>query len=224
MRVNYIDMLDSILSTDRVASLYKDTSISQGTGPDGLNEVTRVGAKLSTRQIAVAKLFYLAAHNAPEKLVEIGRLDTTGDLAQLKAEGGEEGAKIGHVQPKTSGWTVCANDCWMLGAFHAGKNFRVNKLAAETVWSLPGTTNMDRETFSSAYKNGRNVYGFTVTRRELTSLVQFGYKIDSVTGNDIVFRCDPQQCDKATLESYVAAVSMENRASLPASLQEMMAG
>lgn len=148
--------------------------------------------EMKHRLAAVA--FYRDSHSDDAKFIEIGRL---ADTAKAKAAG------AGHVQSSDLGnWTPIANDCWMLGGFHSSKVFRLNTLSFDAVWdeSRPGTSGAS--------------YAFPVTRRELTGLLEFGFKPTANTSGTITFECTmPEKVFGATLEQYAATTTLEKRTS-----------
>jgi hypothetical protein len=86
-------------------------------------------------------------------------------------------------------WTVCINDCWMLGAIHRCATFNlVSKI----------------ESNESIYNFGRGF--FIVTGRELQGLRLFGYQPHK-QGNQVSFHCkDRGKAQSATLREYATSV------------------
>ncbi len=87
---------------------------------------------------------------------------------------------------KLARWSVCINDCWILGAIHTHKKFCL-------------VTNI-RNT-GEIYDYTRNI--FIVTGRELYGLSKFGYQPEREWGSVMTFVCtNTQKANQATLKDY----------------------
>lgn len=156
---------------------------------DGKNGPETVNFTAAKHDAAI--YFYMNSYSADDKTAIIGRLD---DTKQVKSEG--------HVQmvDTMNAWSILANDCWMLGCFHSAKDFRLRTMDYTAVWDgrLPGT--------AAAYRS------FPVTRREICSLLEFGFKPVQKTGDYVIFEnTRPSEPLNATLPDYHAAVTLEKR-------------
>lgn len=95
---------------------------------------------------------------------------------------------------KLKRWSVCINDCWMLGAIHTQKKFCL----------------------VSSIRNPDHVYDanngyFIVTGRELNGLRNFGYEPEREWGSVMTFVCrKPQKAARATLRNYAALMGQAN--------------
>lgn len=154
------------------------------------------GAWSEKHQLA-ALAFYRDSHSGSAKFIEIGRLD---DTAKIKSE-------ESHVQSMhLANWSPIANDCWVLGGFHSSKVFRLNTVGPTAVWDAerPGTNSAG--------------FAFPVTRRELTGLLEFGFKpIRSHQGDTTITFELPESAHekvhKATLAQYAETTTLEKRSS-----------
>jgi hypothetical protein len=151
------------------------------------------GKDWSQKHHEAALIYYQDSFEDGAKFIEIGRLN---DTARAKSEGG-------HVQSVDLGnWTPIANDCWMLGGFHSSKIFRLNTLGGDAVWdgSKPATKKAS--------------YAFPVPRRELTGLLEFGFRPISKSSTTIVFESTtPEKAFNATLAQYAETTTLAKRSS-----------
>ncbi len=140
-----------------------------------------------------ALTFYRDSYADSAHFIEIGRL---ADTARAKSDDS-------HVQSMHLGnWSPIANDCWVLGGFHSSKIFRLNTLGLDSVWdeSRPGTSAAG--------------YAFPVTRRELTGLLEFGFRPVSKSSTTIVFESTtPEKAFNATLAQYAETTTLAKRSS-----------
>lgn len=89
---------------------------------------------------------------------------------------------------KLARWSVCINDCWILGAIHTHKKF-----CLVTKIRNPG----------EIYDYGRGF--FIVTGRELYGLSKFGCEPEREWGSVMTFVCtNKQKADRATLRNYAS--------------------
>lgn len=135
----------------------------------------------------------------------MGRLNDTGKLYEEFGLGSNAEAiyNLSRGKPinvqKLKDWTVLINDCWIIGAIHKHRTFRlVSKISnVQDIWNARGY--------------------FIVTGREFLGLSSFGYK-PVKTGAGMSFVCENRQLAKAaTLSKYaqltnVAATSNVEKA------------
>lgn len=134
--------------------------------------------------------FYRDSFSDESKFCEIGRLV---DTAKHKDEGHVQSMQIGN-------WTPIANDCWLLGAFHSSKVIRLRTTNLNAIWdpSRPGTKGAS--------------YAFPVTRREITGLLEFGYRPADKQGDCITFECtNVSAAINATLTQYAKTTTLQSR-------------
>lgn len=140
-----------------------------------------------------ALAFYRDSYSGGAHFIEIGRL---ADTALAKSADS-------HVQSMHLGnWTPIANDCWVLGGFHSSKTFRLNTIGFDAVWddSRPGKPSAG--------------YAFPVTRRELTSLLEFGFRPVLKSSTTILFESTkPEKAFNATLAQYAETTTLAKRSS-----------
>ena len=145
--------------------------------------------------IEAAKLFYLDSFFSKANFAEIGRLQQTANA--MSYDGHVQSTQIGH-------WTPIANDCWVLGGFHSSKIFRLNTLGHNAVW----------EESRVGKGSDKKPYAFPVTRRELASLLEFGFRPDLKSGTTIVFKSTtPEKAFNATLTQYAEATTLKKLSS-----------
>ena len=151
---------------------------------------TKKSQVFGRQHILSAIAFYRNSFSAGDIHMEIGRLS---DTAKVKDNGHVQSLDFGH-------WTPVANDCWMLGGFHSSKTFRLHTMSYDSVWdaSRPGTS----------YAG----HAFPVTRREITGLLEFGFRPINKNANWITFESKtPSAVMNATLAQYAAITTLEKR-------------
>jgi hypothetical protein len=125
----------------------------------------------------------------------MGRLGDTGKLYEeygLGSPGTYNLTKGKSIQvQKLKNWTVCVNDCWVLGAIHSFKTFHL----------VTKVNGIEKDIAQPNY--------FVVTGRELGGLLNYGYEpVAGQKGAYISFVCtNKKKAQRATLVDYATKMN-----------------
>ena len=167
------------------------------------------GGKWNQGSIDLAVRYYRNSFDDDKTYADIGRLNDTG-----RVRGGIDN----HVQApfeRMGGWSPIANDCWMLGCFHSAKTFRLNTLDATCHFDIEKALKTQKSDDEWRRRDGlprAQLHAMTVTRREISSLLLFGYEVQDTSGGKLLFTCkNPSIPFEATLEQYAKATTLHAR-------------